>query len=66
VNTEGGAERFDEQGLRETGHALEKNVAIGEERDEQALDDVLVAQDGFGDFDAKFLRPDGTSDHGFK
>jgi hypothetical protein len=41
-------------------------VAFGEERAAQALDDVLVAQDGFGDFDAKFLRPDGTSDHGFK
>jgi hypothetical protein len=27
---------------------------------------VLVAQDGFSDFDAEFLRPDGTGDHGFK
>ena len=66
MHAEGGAERFDEQGLRETRHALEENVAIGEERDEQALDDVLVAQDGFGDFDAEFLRPDRTGDHGFK
>lgn len=66
MHAEGGAERFDEQGLRETWHTFEQNVPVGEQSDEQALDDVFVAQDGFGNFDAEFLRPNGTGDHGFK
>src|SRR5262249_35061562 len=38
-------ERGDEEGLREARDALEHEVAAGEERDQQALDDGLLADD---------------------
>jgi len=50
----------------ETRHTLEEDVAVGEQRDHQALDDVLVAEDSFGNFSAEFLRPNGTGDHGMR
>ena len=52
--------RLDEQRLGEAGHALEEHVAVGEQRDEQALDDGVLADDGLADFFAEFLGPSGT------
>jgi len=63
LDAEGGAEGFDEEGFGETRHALEEDVAVGEEGDEQALDDGILADDGFADFVAEFLGPSGTGDH---
>jgi hypothetical protein len=55
LNAEGGAEGFDEEGLGETRHAFQKNVAVGEEGDEQTFDDGVLADDGLADFVAEFL-----------
>jgi len=60
LDAEGGAEGFDEQGLGEAGHAFEEDVAVGEEGDEQALNDGVLADDGFADFFTQFLGPSGT------
>ena len=37
--------RVREQGLRDSGHALEQDVAAGEERGQQAPDDLVLAED---------------------
>ena len=58
------AERLDEERLGEAGHALEQHVAVGEQGDQQALDDDILADDGLGDFGAEFLGPGGTVGHG--
>ncbi len=41
-------------------------MSVGEERDEQALDDGILADDGAADFFTQFLRPYGTGDHDWK
>ncbi len=38
-------------------------MAVGQKRDEQALDDRILADDGLADFFAEFLGPDGTGRH---
>jgi len=53
--TRGGAERFDEQGLREAGHALEEHVPVGEQGDQEPLHYGILADHGTADFIAKFL-----------
>ena len=63
MHAECGAERLDEKGLGETGHALEEDVTVGEERDQESFDDNVIAEHGFGDFGAELLRPDRTCDH---
>ena len=57
------AQRLDEQGLGESGHALKQHVAVGEQRHEHALDDGILANDSLADFVAEFLGPSGTGDH---
>jgi len=47
------AERPDEQGLAEAGHALEQDMASGEKRDHCTLDDLVLADEHFGDFGAE-------------
>jgi len=37
-----------------------------EERDEEALHDGVLADDGFADFSAEFLGPSGTGQHGWR
>ena len=64
LNAQGGAERLDEEGLGEAGHALEQHMAVGEEGDEQALDDGILADDSLADFCAEFLGPSGAVNHG--
>ena len=64
LDAEGGAEGLDKQRLGEAGHALEEDVAVGQEGDKQALDDGVLADDGLADFVAQFLGPGGTGDHG--
>jgi hypothetical protein len=63
VDAEGGAEGADEEGFREAGHALEEDMAVGEEGDEEALDGGVLTDDGFADFSAEFLGPSGTVEH---
>jgi hypothetical protein len=63
LDAEGRTEGFDEQRLGEAGHAFKQDVAVGEERNEQAFDDGILADDGFGDFSAEFLGPSGTVEH---
>src|SRR5690606_2615045 len=53
----------DEQGLGQAGHAFEQHVSVGEEGDEQALDNLILTDDGLADFGAKFLGPSGTVYH---
>ncbi len=55
LDAEGGAEGAHEQGLGEAGHALEQDVAVGEEGEEEAFDDFILADDGAGDFGADFF-----------
>ncbi len=55
LDAEGDAEGLDEERLGEAGHALEEDVAVGEEGDEQVLDGGILADDGLADFVAKFL-----------
>jgi hypothetical protein len=38
-------------------------MAIGEESDEQALDDRVLTDDSFTDFISQFLRPSGAGNH---
>ena len=47
-----GGEGAEECGLAETGDAFEKDVAAGEEADQDAIDDVLLADDAFRYFRA--------------
>jgi len=39
-----------ERGFAEAGDAFEKDVAAGEEADEDAIDDLLLADNNFADF----------------
>jgi hypothetical protein len=57
------AEAAHEEGLGEAGHALEEDVAVGEEGDEQALDNLVLADDGLADFGAQFLGPSLSGIH---
>ena len=43
-------QRADHQRLRQAGHADEQAMAAGEERDEQLLDHLVLADDAFADF----------------
>ena len=64
LDAQGDADRFDEQGFGEAGHALQQHVAIGEQRYEQALDNGILADHGLADFLTKFLGPGWTVGHG--
>ena len=63
LDADGGAEGADEERLGEAGHALEQHMAVGQQGDEHALDDGILANDGLPDFSAEFLGPSGTVDH---
>ena len=63
LHAKGAAEATDEQGLGEAGHAFEEDVAVGEEGDEQAFDDLVLADDGLADFSAQFLGPSLSGVH---
>ena len=43
--------------LREAGDALEEDVSVGEEADQQAVDEVLLADDDTGDLFAEARHP---------
>jgi len=55
LDPEGSAEGLDEEGLSQAGHALEEDMAVGEEGNEQALDGGILADDGLADFFAEFI-----------
>jgi hypothetical protein len=55
LNAESGAEGFDEKSFCEPGHALEENVAIGEQGDEESFDGGVLTDHGFANFCAKFI-----------
>ena len=50
LDAEGGAQGLDEERLREAGHALKEDVAVGQEGDQHAFDDGILADDGAADF----------------
>ena len=71
VEAEHGAQRIDELGLGEAGHADEQAVAAGQQRDEHLLDDLRLAEDhrtdggaGGGDPVERGFR--GAGDGGFQ
>jgi hypothetical protein len=43
--------------LREAGHAFEQDVAVGEEADQEAVDEVLLTDDDPGDLLAEARHP---------
>ena len=57
VGVDGLRERAHGQRLREAGHAFEEDVAVGEEADQQAIDEVLLADDDPGDLFAEARHP---------
>ena len=63
LDAEGGTEGLDEQGFCEAGHALEQDMAVGEEGHQETFHDGVLADDGFGNFGAEFLGPSGTGEH---
>jgi hypothetical protein len=60
LHAEGGAQGLDQQRLGQAGHALEEDVAAGQEGDEEPLDRGVLADHGLADFIAEFLGPSGT------
>ena len=64
LDADGRAERSDEEGLGEAGHAFEEDVAVGQQGDQHAFDDSFLADDGLANFVAEFLGPIRTVDHG--
>ena len=53
------AEGAQQRGLAEAGHAFEQNVAAGEQADQDAIDDVLLADDDLADFLAHLIEMTG-------
>ncbi len=49
VEAEHDAERLDQLGLGEAGHADQQRVAAGEQRDQRALDHAFLAEDDAAD-----------------
>jgi hypothetical protein len=47
------------QRFRQARHAFEQDVAVGEQADEQALDELFLADDDVGDFLAQRANPRG-------
>ena len=50
------AQRSQQRGLAEAGHAFEQNMAAGEQADENAIDHVLLADDDLSDFVAHLIE----------
>ena len=46
-----------QRGLAQARHAFEQHVAAGEQADQHAVDDVVLADDDFGDFAADGVQP---------
>ncbi len=44
------AERAQQRGLAESRHSFEQHVAAGQQTDQHAVDDVLLANDDLADF----------------
>ena len=49
LRVDGGGERLDRGGLGEARHALEQDVAVGEQPDQQPVDHVALADDDLAD-----------------
>jgi hypothetical protein len=52
-DVEAGSQRLDGQSLGQSGHAFEQDVAVGEQPDGQALDQIVLTDDDFPDFTEK-------------
>ena len=50
-------ERADRERLRQAGHAFEEHVAVGEQADEEAVHEVLLADDDACDFGSETWHP---------
>ena len=57
VGLDGAGEGADGEGFGEAGDAFEQDVAVGEQADEEAFDEVLLADDDFADFGAQQADP---------
>ncbi len=60
LDAERRSQGLDQQGLGKAWHALEEDVAAGEQGHEEPLDRGVLADDGLADFIAEFLGPSGT------
>ena len=52
-------ERADGQRLGQSGHAFEQDVAVGQQADEQPVNELFLADDDVGDFLAQLADPGG-------
>ena len=57
LSGDGGGESLDGGGLGQAGHALEQHVAVAEEADEEAVDQVLLTDDDAGDLLTESRHP---------
>src|SRR5262249_31772928 len=57
LQIDGGCESFERERLRETGHTFEKDVAIAEETNNQAIDELLLTTTRASHLLTKRLHP---------
>ena len=65
LHLRGRRERFERERLRQAGHAFQKDVAVGDEADEQAVHEMFLANEDAADFLAQRRDPRGILAHGF-
>ncbi len=63
---DGGGEGADGEGFGEAGNAFEEDVAIGEESDEEAIDEVILTDEDAADFGAERIDPGSGGGYGFE
>ena len=64
AHRDGARQGLQGQGLGEAGDALEQHVAVGEQRDQQAVHQVFLADDDAGDLQLQGFDPGGVFEHG--
>ena len=57
LGVDAGGEGFDGEGFCDAGNSFEEDVAVGEEADEEAVDERLLADDDAGDFVVERFDP---------
>ncbi len=57
LSCRGAREGSQQRGLAEAGNAFQQHMAAGEQTDQDAFDDVILADDNFGDFAADSIEP---------
>ncbi len=64
VHVDAGGQGFERQGLGEARHAFQQDVAVGEQRDQQPVEQVLLADDDARHLRLQRLDPGGILQHG--